>query len=169
MSQYSNPERGRARDPVFRYYSKLFKEYCIADLSRYKERKIGMRWRVEKEVVVGKGQGLMDIARHGITCHLAQEMKVQNAFDDVASTIHLSLATGSSAVATSTVTRRRRWGATRFTLVIRKLGRRRTRWSSCGGDWGIDGQCSPRHQPHCEPSLPELWHSMTQRSLSISL
>lgn len=39
-----------------RYYAKLFKEYCIADLSRYKEQKIGMRWRVEKEVVVGKGQ-----------------------------------------------------------------------------------------------------------------
>ena len=39
-----------------RYYSKLFKEYCISDLSRYKEQKIGLRWRVEKEVVVGKGQ-----------------------------------------------------------------------------------------------------------------
>jgi protein FRA10AC1 len=39
-----------------RYHAKLFKEYCIADLSRYKEQKIGMRWRVEKEVVVGKGQ-----------------------------------------------------------------------------------------------------------------
>ncbi|XP_046371547.1 protein FRA10AC1 homolog [Haliotis rufescens] len=39
-----------------KYYDKLFKEYCIADLSRYKENKIGMRWRVEKEVVDGKGQ-----------------------------------------------------------------------------------------------------------------
>ena len=39
-----------------RYYDKLFKEYCIADLSRYREQKIGMRWRVEKEVVTGKGQ-----------------------------------------------------------------------------------------------------------------
>ena len=38
-----------------RYYDKLFKEYCIADLSRYREQKIGMRWRVEKEVVTGKG------------------------------------------------------------------------------------------------------------------
>ena len=28
----------------------------MADLSRYKEQKVGMRWRVEKEVVVGKGQ-----------------------------------------------------------------------------------------------------------------
>lgn len=39
-----------------RYYDKLFKEYCIIDLSRYKENKFGMRWRTEKEVVVGKGQ-----------------------------------------------------------------------------------------------------------------
>jgi len=34
----------------------LFKEYCIIDLSRYKENKFGMRWRTEKEVVTGRGQ-----------------------------------------------------------------------------------------------------------------
>lgn len=39
-----------------RYYDKLFKEYCIADLSRYKENKIALRWRIEAEVVSGKGQ-----------------------------------------------------------------------------------------------------------------
>ena len=39
-----------------KYWDKLFKEYCIADLSRYKENKFAMRWRVEKEVVSGKGQ-----------------------------------------------------------------------------------------------------------------
>uniref|UniRef100_A0A6Q2WYC6 FRA10A associated CGG repeat 1 n=1 Tax=Esox lucius TaxID=8010 RepID=A0A6Q2WYC6_ESOLU len=39
-----------------KYYDKLFKEYCIADLSRYKENKFGFRWRIEKEVVSGKGQ-----------------------------------------------------------------------------------------------------------------
>ncbi|XP_037031040.1 protein FRA10AC1 homolog [Bradysia coprophila] len=39
-----------------RYYDKLFKEYCICDLSRYKDNKVAMRWRVEKEVVTGKGQ-----------------------------------------------------------------------------------------------------------------
>ncbi|XP_069913706.1 protein FRA10AC1 isoform X7 [Oryctolagus cuniculus] len=67
-----------------KYYDKLFKEYCIADLSRYKENKgnwhgatgvvealllassellwpsltgwkFGFRWRVEKEVISGKG------------------------------------------------------------------------------------------------------------------
>uniref|UniRef100_A0A0B7A6P0 Protein FRA10AC1 n=1 Tax=Arion vulgaris TaxID=1028688 RepID=A0A0B7A6P0_9EUPU len=39
-----------------KYYDKLFKEYCIADLSRYKENTFGMRWRIEKEVIDGKGQ-----------------------------------------------------------------------------------------------------------------
>ncbi|KAG1667048.1 hypothetical protein FOA52_000409 [Chlamydomonas sp. UWO 241] len=39
-----------------RYYHRLFKEYCIADLSRFKESKLGLRWRTEKEVVAGKGQ-----------------------------------------------------------------------------------------------------------------
>uniref|UniRef100_A0A2P2IB69 Protein FRA10AC1-like n=2 Tax=Hirondellea gigas TaxID=1518452 RepID=A0A2P2IB69_9CRUS len=39
-----------------KYYNKLFKEYCICDLDRYKENKIGMRWRIEKEVHSGKGQ-----------------------------------------------------------------------------------------------------------------
>ncbi|KAJ4970087.1 hypothetical protein NE237_003186 [Protea cynaroides] len=41
---------------VRRYYDKLFKEYCIADMSLYKSGKIGLRWRTEKEVISGKGQ-----------------------------------------------------------------------------------------------------------------
>ncbi|XP_047942238.1 protein FRA10AC1 isoform X2 [Salvia hispanica] len=41
---------------VKRYYDKLFKEYCIADMSHYKTGKIGLRWRTEKEVIAGKGQ-----------------------------------------------------------------------------------------------------------------
>ncbi|CAH0719996.1 unnamed protein product, partial [Brenthis ino] len=39
-----------------KYYDKLFKEYCICDLSRYKDNKVALRWRVEKEVIMGKGQ-----------------------------------------------------------------------------------------------------------------
>lgn len=39
-----------------KYYDKLFKEYAISDLSRYKENKIALRWRIEKEVIDGKGQ-----------------------------------------------------------------------------------------------------------------
>lgn len=38
------------------YYDKLFKEYTISDLSRYKENKIALRWRTEAEVLSGKGQ-----------------------------------------------------------------------------------------------------------------
>ncbi|XP_030474287.1 uncharacterized protein LOC115691719 isoform X2 [Syzygium oleosum] len=41
---------------VKRYYAKLFKEYCIADMTKYKSGKIGLRWRTEKEVISGKGQ-----------------------------------------------------------------------------------------------------------------
>lgn len=39
-----------------KYYDKLFKEYCITDLSRYKENKVAFRWQMEKEVINGKGQ-----------------------------------------------------------------------------------------------------------------
>ena len=39
-----------------KYYERLFKEYCLADLSKYKEKKIGLRWRLESEVIKGKGQ-----------------------------------------------------------------------------------------------------------------
>lgn len=39
-----------------KYYEKLFREYCISDLRYYKENKIALRWRIEKEVVDGKGQ-----------------------------------------------------------------------------------------------------------------
>lgn len=39
-----------------RYYRKLFREYALADLSRYREGKVGLRWRTANEVVAGKGQ-----------------------------------------------------------------------------------------------------------------
>ncbi|KAL7990473.1 hypothetical protein Chor_013903 [Crotalus horridus] len=47
-----------------KYYDKLFKEYCIADLRKYKGNKVifrfwpkfGFRWRHEQEVVSGKGK-----------------------------------------------------------------------------------------------------------------
>ena len=37
-----------------KYYARLYKEYCICDLSRYRENKVAMRWRVEKEVILGE-------------------------------------------------------------------------------------------------------------------
>ncbi|XP_041910405.1 protein FRA10AC1 homolog [Arvicola amphibius] len=47
-----------------KYYDKLFKEYCIADLSRYKENKFGFRWRIEKEVISGKDQTFRAVQEH---------------------------------------------------------------------------------------------------------
>lgn len=54
---------GAAADPTAwevrmaaKYYKLLFKEYALADLSRYREDKVGLRWRTEKDVVSGKGQ-----------------------------------------------------------------------------------------------------------------
>ncbi|KAJ3149281.1 hypothetical protein HDU86_007004 [Geranomyces michiganensis] len=39
-----------------KYYDRLFKEYCVADLSRYKTSQLALRWRTRREVVAGKGQ-----------------------------------------------------------------------------------------------------------------
>lgn len=41
-----------------RYYAKLYKEYAVIDLSRYKEGLYGMRWRSKQEVLDGKGHFL---------------------------------------------------------------------------------------------------------------
>ncbi|KAN0026264.1 hypothetical protein ACTFIV_007248 [Dictyostelium citrinum] len=38
------------------YYDRLYKEYAIIDLSRYKSGEIGLRWRIESEVISGRGQ-----------------------------------------------------------------------------------------------------------------
>lgn len=39
-----------------KYWNKMFKEYAICDLTLFQTGRIGMRWRVEKEVILGKGQ-----------------------------------------------------------------------------------------------------------------
>ncbi|KAJ3091613.1 hypothetical protein HK102_014099 [Quaeritorhiza haematococci] len=39
-----------------KYYDKLFKEYALCNLSRYKEGRVALRWRTANEVVIGKGQ-----------------------------------------------------------------------------------------------------------------
>ncbi|KAJ1511511.1 hypothetical protein HMI54_014566 [Coelomomyces lativittatus] len=38
-----------------KYYDRLFKEYGLCDLSKYKSGKIALRWRTQKEVFSGKG------------------------------------------------------------------------------------------------------------------
>lgn len=54
-----------------RYYKKLVKEYALVDLGRYKEGKVGMRWRTEGEVVSGKGQ--FECA--SITCERSRSLR----------------------------------------------------------------------------------------------
>lgn len=39
-----------------RYHDKLYKEYAIIDLSKYREKAYGLRWRTEEEVLGTKGQ-----------------------------------------------------------------------------------------------------------------
>ncbi|KAJ3131047.1 hypothetical protein HK100_006921 [Physocladia obscura] len=39
-----------------KYYDKLFKEFAVANLERYKEGKVALRWRTRREVVAGIGQ-----------------------------------------------------------------------------------------------------------------
>jgi protein FRA10AC1 len=53
-----------------KYYDKLFKEFCLVDLSKYKDRKVGMRWRLEKEVLSGKGQYICG----EINCKIAMDL-----------------------------------------------------------------------------------------------
>ncbi|KAI9159312.1 hypothetical protein H9P43_008652 [Blastocladiella emersonii ATCC 22665] len=38
------------------YYDRLFKEYALCDMSRYKTGLIAMRWRTQPEVLDGRGQ-----------------------------------------------------------------------------------------------------------------
>jgi protein FRA10AC1 len=55
---------------AIKYYDKLYKEYCLADLSRHRESKIGMRWRTQKEVFSGKGQ----FTCGNIACDVREEL-----------------------------------------------------------------------------------------------
>lgn len=53
-----DPEAGLAWEVRLarRYYAKLHREYALADMTRYKDGGIGLRWRTEQEVWDGKGQ-----------------------------------------------------------------------------------------------------------------
>ncbi len=70
-----HPPNPPTHPPTQRYYDKLHKEYVLADLSRYKEGKVGLRWRVEREVVEGTGQyscgslGVSCTARQGLASY----------------------------------------------------------------------------------------------------
>ena len=51
-----------------KYWDKLYKEYTICDLSRYKEKKVAFRWRIEKEV--------------NCIVHSSNSVCVENLFND---------------------------------------------------------------------------------------
>lgn len=83
---------------ALRYYRKLFKEYCIADLTRYKENKIALRWRTEQEVVTGLGQfqcgsrhcGEKDGLRSWeVNFKYIEQGEVQNALVKVSKNMHV--------------------------------------------------------------------------------
>ncbi|KAJ1974349.1 hypothetical protein H4R35_003649 [Dimargaris xerosporica] len=38
------------------YYDRLYREFCLCDLQRYREGRVAMRWRTESEVLSGKGE-----------------------------------------------------------------------------------------------------------------
>lgn len=53
-----------------KYWQRLFKEYCICDLSCYKENKIALRWRTEGEVTKGTGQFICGAKKCSISSEL---------------------------------------------------------------------------------------------------
>jgi len=55
-SEEDNDETVEEKRMAKKYYDRLFKEYCLADLSRYKSGQVGLRWRTEQELFAGKGQ-----------------------------------------------------------------------------------------------------------------
>lgn len=55
-----------------KYWDKLFKEYAICDLTQYKKNRIAFRWRIEKEVVDGKGQFICGQKK---TCNLKEGIR----------------------------------------------------------------------------------------------
>jgi hypothetical protein len=53
-----------------KYYDRLFKEFALADLTRYRSGQIGLRWRLESEVISGKGSAICG----ALGCHEANEL-----------------------------------------------------------------------------------------------
>ncbi|KAI8903830.1 folate-sensitive fragile site protein Fra10Ac1 [Gorgonomyces haynaldii] len=53
------------------YEERLFKEYCLADMKKYKSKQIAMRWRTESEVRSGKGQSVCG----NVKCNRTEELK----------------------------------------------------------------------------------------------
>ena len=53
------------------YNSKLYREFCICDLSLYKKGKIGLRWCFESDILKGKGYTICG----NISCERTKHLK----------------------------------------------------------------------------------------------
>ena len=51
------PEQSDNNGDIFmeEYYSKLYREFCLVDLSLYKKGKLGLSWCTEEHILKGKG------------------------------------------------------------------------------------------------------------------
>src|SRR3990167_789147 len=56
---------------AFTYYEKLHKEYALADLSKFETGQIGLCWRTEKQLLIGKGQ----FCCGNLTCNEIKDLK----------------------------------------------------------------------------------------------
>eukprot|EP00842_Homolaphlyctis_polyrhiza_P004815 jgi/Hompol1/5334/HPOL_001944-RA len=54
-----------------KYEDQLFREFCLADMSRYEEGKIAMRWRTKSEVLSGKGKDICG----NVACSATADLK----------------------------------------------------------------------------------------------
>ena len=64
-----------------KYHARLFKEYALADMSRYREGAVGLRWRTETEVFDGKGQFVCGAKGCNVDAELAS-FEVNFAYDE---------------------------------------------------------------------------------------
>lgn len=79
----TTPEQRMAK----KYFRKLYREYCLCEMSGYREGRIGMRWRTEEEVLSGKGLASVRVA-HSIA-HSPLLLIHLDPVDGVYRTVHL--------------------------------------------------------------------------------
>ena len=47
-----------------RYVQKLYKEFALCDLSQWRTGRVGLRWRIEREVIEGKVRTKMETSMY---------------------------------------------------------------------------------------------------------
>ncbi|TGZ83229.1 hypothetical protein EX30DRAFT_339430 [Ascodesmis nigricans] len=69
----TDDSKSEEKELARRYYDKLFKEYAVVDLSRWREGMVGMRWRTADEVRNGKGQDICG----SLNCKVENNLEVR--------------------------------------------------------------------------------------------